>query len=131
MKNFTGLIFVILGVLFFASCFLTPASEEDFDIRGTWNVTAVDNTNNENSTGSLVFSGTKESGIVYGAMWGQFDSPSNYTVKEKKVTLVRANHPPDNDGMNADGEFAEADIVSGTWWDFRNHVGTWNMTRAD
>lgn len=130
MKYRTGPIVLLLCALFFlAGCSSSP--QEDFDIRGTWNIAAVDNTSHENGSGGMVFSGSKESGTFYGALWGKIDDPGNYTVQGKTVTLSKANHPPDDDGMNGTGEFSAADTVAGTFSDYQNHAGTWTMTRSD
>jgi hypothetical protein len=132
MKYYTGLIVVVLCILFFhAGCFLTSSAAEDYDIRGTWNITAVDNTTHENTNGTIIFSGTKESGTFYGIVWGKVDDPGNYTVQGSKVTLTKANHPPDDDGMNGSGEFSDADTVAGTFTDYQPHAGTWALARAD
>lgn len=130
MKYHTGLIVVFLSGLFFLSgCSSSP--EEEFDIRGTWNITAHDNVTQENSSGTMIFSGSKESGIFYGELWGKIDDPGNYSVQGKKVTLTKANHPPDDDGMNGEGEFSDSDTVAGTFSDYQNHSGTWALTRAN
>lgn len=55
--------------------------------------------------------------------------PGNYTVQGKKVMLTKANHPPDDEGMNGEGEFSGADNVAGTFLDYQNHSGTWAIKR--
>jgi hypothetical protein len=130
MKYHTGSIVILLCVLLFlVGCF--SSSEEDYDIRGTWNITAVDNTTHESASGSMIFSGSKESGTFYGELWGKIDDPGNYTVQGTHVTLTKANHPPDDDGMNGAGEFSDVDTVTGTFSDYQNHTGTWVLARAD
>lgn len=130
MKYHAGLIVIILCSLFFlAGCASSP--EEDFDIRGTWNIVAVDNTSHENGSGTMVFSGSRKSGTFYGALWGKVDDSGNYTVQGKAITLSKANHPPDDDGMNGSGEFSDEETVAGTFSDYQNHAGTWTMTRKD
>jgi hypothetical protein len=131
IKVTVGLISIVLCILFFHNgCFLT-SSAEDYDIRGSWNLTAVISASGQSASSTTVFSGTKESGNFAGNLWGKIDDPGNYTVQGKNVTLARANHPPDDDGMNAVAEFKDADTVSGTWSDYTGKAGTWNMTRAD